>query len=313
MGNSITKANFRHAKYDKNRCKGCGTMDMNIQKYIAFVKTVELGSFTKAAKYLNYSQSGISRMINDLEKEWGVILLERNRSGLRLTSDGVNLFPAAKRLFEEYQNLQHEIEEINGLQSGVVRIGTFSSVATHWLPKIIKQFKTDYPNIEFELLLGDYHEIEKWIIEGRVDFGFLRLPTLPELETTFIEQDNLVVVLPESHPLADFEKIPIAELSESSFILLEKEGDSDVAELFKKWNICPKINIMTWDHYAIIAMVESGIGISILPQLVLQRISYNVITKELEVPAYRKIGLAYRENQTLSLASKQFLNYLEYR
>jgi DNA-binding transcriptional LysR family regulator len=61
------------------------------------------------------------------------------------------------------------------------------------------------------------------------------------------------------------------------------------------------------------AMVESGLGISILPQLVLQRISYDVITKELEVPAYRKIGLAYRENQTLSLASKQFLNYLEYR
>lgn len=209
MENIITKANICHAKHDKNRCKGCDTMDMNIQKYIAFVKTVELGSFTKAAKYLNYSQSGISRMINDLEKEWGVTLLERGRSGLRLTSDGLNLFPAAKRLFEEYQNLQHQIEEINGLQSGVVRIGTFSSVATHWLPKIIKQFKTDYPNIDFELLLGDYHEIEKWILEGRVDFGFLRLPTLPELETTFIEQDNLIVVLPKSHPLADLEKFQL--------------------------------------------------------------------------------------------------------
>ena len=95
--------------------------------------------------------------------------------------------------------------------------------------------------------------------------------------------------------------------------MLEKEGDSDVAEVFKKSGICPKINITTWDHYAIIAMVESGLGISILPQLVLQRISYDVIIKELEAPAYRKIGFAYRGNQAFSIASKQFLNYLEYR
>ena len=77
-------------------------MDMNIQKYIAFVKTVELGSFTKAAKILNYSQSGISRMIHDLEQEWGITLLERNRAGLRLTSDGMNVLPYAKELAEKY-------------------------------------------------------------------------------------------------------------------------------------------------------------------------------------------------------------------
>ncbi|WP_277902645.1 LysR family transcriptional regulator, partial [Enterococcus lactis] len=71
-------------------------MDMNIQKYIAFLKTVELKSFTKAAEALNYSQSGISRMINDLEDEWGVTLLERNRTGLRLTSDGINIYPYVK-------------------------------------------------------------------------------------------------------------------------------------------------------------------------------------------------------------------------
>ena len=76
-------------------------MDMNIQKYLAFVKTVEYGSFTKAAERLNYSQSGISRMINDLEKEWKILLLERNRSGVRLTSDGLALLPYAKSVCAE--------------------------------------------------------------------------------------------------------------------------------------------------------------------------------------------------------------------
>ena len=122
-------------------------MDMNIQKYLAFVKTVEYGSFTKAAERLNYSQSGISRMINDLEKEWKISLLERSRSGVRLTSDGLTLLPYAKSVCEEYGKLQAQVDEINGLQSGIIRIGTFSSVATHWLPNIIKMFQNDYPNI----------------------------------------------------------------------------------------------------------------------------------------------------------------------
>lgn len=81
-------------------------MDMNIQKYMAFVKTVEYGSFTRAAELLNYSQSGISRMIGDLEKEWNIILLERGKSGVRLTSDGMKLLPHAKNVCSEYEKLQ---------------------------------------------------------------------------------------------------------------------------------------------------------------------------------------------------------------
>ena len=160
-------------------------MDMNIQKYMAFVKTVKYGSFTKAAEMLNYSQSGISRMINDLEKEWKVVLLERGKSGVKLTSDGMKLFPYAKNVCTEYEKLQMEVDELNGLQSGLIRIGTFSSVATHWLPNIIKEFQKAYPGIDYELLLGDYTEIEEWISEGRVDYGFLRLPTCSDFETVF--------------------------------------------------------------------------------------------------------------------------------
>ena len=123
-------------------------IDANLQKYLSFVKTVELGSFSKAAEALDYSQSGISRMIADLEKEWNIILLERDRNGVRLTSDGMRLLPYARNLCEEYFRLQEQVDELKGIQSGLIRIGTFSSVATHWLPKIIKRFQMDYPNIE---------------------------------------------------------------------------------------------------------------------------------------------------------------------
>ena len=286
---------------------------MNIQKYMAFVKAAEFGSFTKAAEALDYTQSGISRMINDLETEWGVFLFERGRAGISLTSDGLKLLPQLRRICNEHEILMTQIEDLHDMQSGMIRIGTFSSVATHWLPNIIRIFKKDYPKIDFELLLGDYTEIESWILNGRVDFGFVRLPSKTELETTFLEQDRLLVVIPQNHPLANCEKFPINDLLNSPFMLLEKGAKAEISEIFEKHHISPQVKFTTWDDYAIMSMVENGLGISILPELILQRIPHKIIAKELEVPAFRSIGIAMREQKSLSLASKRFLEYLSYR
>ena len=285
----------------------------NIQKYLSFVKTVKYGSFTKAAEILSYSQSSISRMIADLEKEWNVVLLERSVGGVKLTSDGTKLLPYAKNVVAEYEKLQMEIDELNGLQSGLIRIGTFSSVATHWLPNIIKAFQKDYPNIDYELLLGDYTEIEEWIAEGRVDCGFLRLPTKGDFETVFLEKDWLMAIIPENHPLADCEKFPVKALCGEPFMLLEKGAKAEISEIFERENLTPNVKFTTWDDYAVMSMVESGLGVSILPELILKRIPYKIIAKELDVPAYRNIGLALKSKKTASLAVRRFMDYLDER
>ena len=288
-------------------------MDTNIQKYLAFIRTVEYGSFTKAAEILNYSQSGISRMINDLEKEWKVSLLERNRTGVKLTSDGMKILPLAQGVVSEFNRLQEQVDEINGLQSGLIRIGTFSSVATHWLPNIIREFQKDYPNIDYELLLGDYTEIEEWIRTGRVDLGFLRLPTAGDFETVFLEDDKLVVVLPENHPFAERDKFPVKALSEYPFMLLEKGAKAEISEILERNNVKPNVHFTTWDDYAVMSMVEGGLGIAILPELILRRIPYRIVARELDVPAYRKIGIAFRDRKSTSIAVKKFTEYLKYR
>jgi DNA-binding transcriptional LysR family regulator len=310
METSITKLNVCHGIHDKT---GWAGKRMNLQKYMAFVKAAEYGSFTKAAQSLNYTQSGISRMIHDLEKDWGVFLFERGREGIRLTSDGVKLLPQLQRICNEHEILMRQVEDLHDMQAGVIRVGTFSSVATHWLPNIIKVFKKDYPKMDFELLLGDYTEIEGWILEGRVDFGFLRIPTTADLETVSLEKDRLLVVMPEDHPFADYEKFPINELAANPFMLLEKGAKAEIAEIFEKHQISPEVHFTTWDDYAIMSMVENGLGISILPELILQRIPYRIVAKELEVPAYRDIGIAMREQKSLTRAAKRFLEYLSYR
>ena len=163
---------------------------MNRMKYLAFITTVECGSLTRAAERLHYSQSAISRMIADLENELDLSLLERDRNGVTLTSDGEMLLPCAREVVNDCRKLMMQADSLKGLRSGMIRIATFSSTATHWLPNIIREFQKDYPAVDYELLLGDYEEIERWVQEGRADCGFTRLPVPPDLETVPLEQDQ---------------------------------------------------------------------------------------------------------------------------
>ena len=96
-------------------------------------------------------------------------------------------------------------------------------------------------------------------------------------------------------------------------MLLEKGAKSEISEIFEKSGIIPKIRFTTWDDYAVMSMVESGLGISILPELILKRIPYKIITKELDIPAYRNIVIAMKDKKTISLVVKKFIEYLQYR
>lgn len=285
-------------------------MDNNLLKYLAFVKTVETGSFTKAAQNLNYAQSSISKMIADLEKEWGLTLLERSRNGICLTSAGEQILPLARTILNDFQTLEGCVDQINGIQSGIVRIGTFSSVAINWLPDIFAELQKDYPGIDYEMLLGDYTEVEHWIEEGRVDCGFLRLPTIPGLDTISLKQDEYKVVLPLNHPLAQKEKIDIHDLENQPFLLLEHGGKTEVSDLLERDHVHPDVRFTTWEDFAIMAMAEKGLGIGILPDMILRRIPYKLEIRSLEEPYYREIGLAMKNRNRLTPATQKFIEYL---
>ena len=288
-------------------------MGSNLQKYQAFLTAVDCGSFTKAAEILGYAQSSVSKMIADLETEWKVVLLERSRAGIQLTSDGTAMLPYARDLLNSYRKVQEQAALLSGMATGLIRIGTFSSVAAHWMPSIIQKFQSDYPGIRYELLLGDYGEIEQWIFEGRVDCGFLRLPTREEYETVSLGKDEYVAVLPVGHPLAQKDVLSPNDLDGQPFMLLEHGGKTEVSELLEKHRVTPDVRFTTWDDYAILSMVESGLGIGVLPRLILRRIPYRVEIRSFSEPFFREIALAMKRGGTSSVAVQRFVQYLEYR
>ncbi len=288
-------------------------MDNPLLKYLAFVKTVERGSFTGAARELDYAQSSISKMVADLENEWGMTLLERSKTGVCLTSAGEQVLPFLRKVLNDHQELEGQICRMNGIETGVVRIGTFASVAIHWLPNIFAALQRDYPGIEYEILIGDYDEVEQWLKEGRVDCGFLRLPTLPQLDTILLKQDEYKLVLPTGHPLAEQETVAIEDLNGLPFLLLEHGGKTEVSELLEHFHVQPDIRFTTWEDFAIMAMVERGMGTSILPDMILQRISYRLAIRSLQKPYYRAIGLAIKNQKHSTPAVKKFIEYLPFR
>ena len=143
-------------------------------------------------------------MVSDLERDWGVALFERSRRGVVLTGDGARLLPEARALCESFRALEATVDEVRGLETGLIRIGVFPSVAAHWIPRIIKRFSADYPGIDYKLRVGDYTEIEEWIADGTVDCGFVLLPlrTDARLIARALEEDEFLAVLPCDHELA---------------------------------------------------------------------------------------------------------------
>jgi len=285
-------------------------MLMSISKFETLAKVCELGSLTKAAEVLGCTQSAVSHTINSLEEQFGFAILTRSRAGVKLTDDGQRIMPSVRGMLNYYEQLNQTVSAIRGLDFGTVRIGAFTSVAVHWLPGVIKEFQRDYPNVDIKLLNGDYHDVEKWLTEGSVDLGFVNLPTSLNCECIALMEDKLLAILPPDHKFASYPKFPLVECETEAFITLLETSNHDANKALSAAGIKPNIKFSTKDDYAIIAMVEQGLGISIMPELLLRGRHDNVAVKELVPPSKRTIGLAIGETSRQSPATRKFADYI---
>lgn len=281
-----------------------------MNRYIALQKIVELGSFTKAADVLGYTQPAISQMISSLERELSIKLLYRSRYGIHLTLEGERLFPSIKKTVAGYQAMLEISKEIKGLNSGTIRIGTISSISCHWLPGLIKQFQEVYPNVQFVLHQGDYTSIPEWVRTGEADFGFVNPDAIPGVKTRFIKTGELRAVLPVNHPLAETKYITLDKLAKEPFLLLEEGALSEPLEAFKHAGLEPNVRLCVHDDYSILSMIESGLGVSILPELVLRKTNYLVAILPIKPILTRKIGLIMKDKNSMPIASKYFIDFL---
>jgi len=283
---------------------------MNLNKYEVLTAVVEQGSLTRAAGQLGCTQSAVSHSIDSLEKELGFPLLKRGRAGIRLTEEGERLLPAVNALLGAAEQLNQTASSIRGLDTGTVRIGAFTSVAVHWLPSVLKEFQADYPKVELRLLNGDYHDVEQWLADGSVDIGFVNVPCALDCECIPLMEDRLLAILPENSRFASYPKFPLVECETEPFISLLKSSDHDARRALEAAGVQPNVRFYTKDDYAIIAMVEQGLGMSIMPELLLKGRHDRLLVLPLVPEARRVIGIAIAAGSKAGPATRRFADYV---
>lgn len=275
--------------------------------YEAFLKIVEVGTFTEAAKQLGYTQSAVSQIVQTLEQQLETQLVIRSRKGISLTPDGEQFLPYIQNISYAERELRKKKAEMEGLDTGLVKIGALSSVACNMLPQAIKHFKKLYPAVQFEIRQGEYTDIEQWIEEGSVDFGFVNEKATERLTKHFLSADPLLVVLSPKASLASMDTLTLEMVAKEPLIVID-EGDSNHAlALFEAASLRANCQYVVEEDFAAMALIEQQLGVAIMPSLMVERCPYDITTRMLQPFAVRQLYVAYKDFDILPVATRTFI------
>jgi DNA-binding transcriptional LysR family regulator len=280
---------------------------MNFSQLECLVALAEQGSFTEAAYSLNLTQSAVSHALAALENELGVMLLERNRKGVvALTSVGQKIMPYARALLCQAAAIEQEAKTAKGQASGKLRVGSLSSFSPGLLASILTTFRQKYPSIEVALFEGTQEEVAEWLSSSLIEVGFM-LHNSKGFESTLIATDELCVVVPLGHPLQERSSVKAGELAEEAFIMAKSGCACQVIEMAGLSPYKPQVRYQASDSATVLAMVREGLGISLLPRMLLGEKPGEVGVLEFEPAQYLEIGLAVRSRVTISPVAKLFI------
>ena len=262
------------------------------------------------AEELRYSQSAVSQAVRTLEHETETVLIDRKKDGIGLTADGEQYLPYFQQIYQAEKNLERKEEEMKGLTNSAIRIGTFTSVSRTFLPRLMMEFKKQYPEVRFILQQGEYTSIAQWVRDGNVDFGFANAEAVPGLETSILYKDEMAAVLPKGHPLTGKQVISLKDLEHEPFILLD-EGEYSVPEqAFRRAGLHPKIEYKVYDDYSILAMVRQSLGVSAMYKRVLEGFEAGLAVRPVKERMERPVALVWKDWNTMPFAARKFVSYV---
>ena len=275
----------------------------------AVLAAAETGSFSKAAEVLRYTPSGVNQLVTALESELGFSIFRRSTKGVALTENGQILLPTVREFLRQEDRLFELATEINGLLIGSVTIAAYSSIATHWLPAVIRAFQKDYPHVSIRLMEGIWQEVSAWLDDRTADIGFFSYQEGMPYEWIPLAEDPMLALLPPDHPLAGAASYPLKNCEEDSFIMPALGCDDDVEALFRRNGIVPKIRFTTMESFSAMSMVEQGLGVSVMNRLITEKRICDVAMIPIDPPASITLGAALHSHTEASPAVKMFLKY----
>ena len=214
---------------------------MESKKLEALLMAVDLGSFTKAAEVMGYTQSGLTHMMNSLEREVGFTLLERGRGGVRLTKDGERVAPAIREFLQANARLDSTIAQVASSRSEVIRVSAFASMAMHWLPSIIRRFREERPDVDVDIRMADHiRSPYELLAQGKMDVIFVSHQEEESgYEWIHLRDDTMYAVLPKDYPIDGRTGYPLSEFDGRDFIMPAQGFDKDIMRIFNRVGVKP--------------------------------------------------------------------------
>jgi DNA-binding transcriptional LysR family regulator len=290
---------------------------MEWQQIIGFYYVAKLGSFTKAADATFRTQSALSQQVKNLEQELGCRLLERiGRRKLRLTSAGQRFFKFSETSLKQYESLAEELNELKGLQKGLLRIAAPFTTLYHLVPFALKNYITQFPNVELTILDRSQQHILDLVKNGDIDLGLVLESNVPKDLTLFRwKKVRTVLMTPIGHPLAKAQKATLKQIGKYPLILppINLKYRSNLEEKFQKLGMDYHVIMESSNVELSSVYVEMGLGISFativtdLPELKKRKLEFLPMDHVFK-PDY--IAVVMRKDKTLTSYKKAFIKIL---
>lgn len=273
---------------------------MDSKKLEILMTAVDLGSFSKAAEVVGYTQSGLTHLVDSLEREIGLTLVQRGHSGVSLTKDGEALMPAIREFLRANARLENQISAITEKSAQTIRVAAYASIAMRWMPEILYRFRRVCPHIDVDLRTVD-HELEPFeLLEAwRTDVIFAARQSGFACDWTPLHNDAMYAILPADYPTDGRETFPITEYEGRDFLMPYGRFDIDVGAAFRKYGVRPVIRPCHVDDETVIRMVGKGLGLSMMAEMMLRGRTAGVQVVPISPATGRELGMGMHMKESV--------------
>jgi LysR family transcriptional regulator, transcription activator of glutamate synthase operon len=278
--------------------------------------------FTRAAQELHVAQPSVSQQIRKLEHELGAPLFNRMKRHVTLTEAGKTFLPHARAVLQRLEEARLEVQELSGLRKGTLAVGAPPSVGTHLLPRALAKFSARHPGITLSFREAGSRTLVSLLEEGELDLAVVIQPVRhPVLDTQPLIEEELLLAVPKSHHLASSgtaeKRVRLAQLSQEPFVLL-REGAYDLRDqtlaACRRAGFEPHVALDGGEMDSMLRFVAAGIGLAILPEMVLSDVDPDygpVALHRLQPRLTRSLVIARRRDRYFSAAAREFTTVLE--
>jgi DNA-binding transcriptional LysR family regulator len=287
---------------------------MHLNQLWVFYHVAKHKSFSQAAEALFLSQPSVSNQVKLLEDAYGLKLFERFGRSIKLTSTGEILFSYAERVFNLTKEADSVIEEIKGMKSGSIKISASHTLGAYYVPEIIDLFRKKHPRVEIQMDVGYTQNVVESILTFNSDLGLIgRSVAHPNIVSTPLWKEELVLIVPPNHPFARRHSINIAQLQDQPFIMSERgSGVRDITEeILSGKGPSPRIVMELGENEAIKHAVASGLGITLISATVVKRELAAGVLKAVRLSGariMRQFSIIYHKDKYLSHLIRAFLD-----